>query len=154
MDNWGRRGGKEASGQREETASHNSSPFKDEIRNADVVLFSNFSSPEYIMELWKTQYQRSLKSHYYQRSHTGPLYLTHTQLTVEQRDSWRLCPDSHVGCQRSESPCRGTSSAARRPRRSTPPEPPWSPLATSPSSLGRGGRGHNSRSLVGKHFSN
>uniref|UniRef100_A0AAZ3SSS1 Uncharacterized protein n=1 Tax=Oncorhynchus tshawytscha TaxID=74940 RepID=A0AAZ3SSS1_ONCTS len=114
-------------------ASHNSSPFKDEIRKCPT-----YDSPEYIMEL----------------SHTGPLYLTHTQLTVEQRDSWRRCPDSHVGCQRSESPCRGTSSAARRPRRSTPPEPPWSPLATSPSSLGRGGRSHNSKSLVGTHFSN
>uniref|UniRef100_A0A8C7W8E6 Uncharacterized protein n=1 Tax=Oncorhynchus mykiss TaxID=8022 RepID=A0A8C7W8E6_ONCMY len=103
MDNWGRRGGKEASGQREETnkASHNSSPFKDEMRNADVVLFSNFSSPEYIMELWKTtQYQRSL-SHTHtllsEITHWSPL--SHTQLTVEQRDSWRRCPDSHVGCQ-------------------------------------------------------
>uniref|UniRef100_A0A8C7D625 Uncharacterized protein n=1 Tax=Oncorhynchus kisutch TaxID=8019 RepID=A0A8C7D625_ONCKI len=136
-------------------ASHNSSPFKNEIRNADVVLFSNFSSPEYIMELWKTtQYQRSLSHTHTIRAHTLVPSTSHTQLTVEQRDSWRRCPDSHVGCQRSESPCRGTSSAARRPRRSTPPEPPWSPLATSPSSLGRGGRSHNSKSLVGTHFSN
>uniref|UniRef100_A0A8C7R1V0 Uncharacterized protein n=1 Tax=Oncorhynchus mykiss TaxID=8022 RepID=A0A8C7R1V0_ONCMY len=69
-------------------ASHNSSPFKDEIRNGDPT----YDSPEYIMELDHT--------------HWSPL--PHTQLTVEQRDSWRRCPDSHVGCQRSESASQNT----------------------------------------------
>uniref|UniRef100_A0A8D3CRC8 Uncharacterized protein n=1 Tax=Scophthalmus maximus TaxID=52904 RepID=A0A8D3CRC8_SCOMX len=95
----------------------------------DMVRFSNFSSPEYIMELSKMQ--------------TFVASNRYKPLTGGQRGSLPRCPGSHVGYQLSGtvqtcgwslwSPYRGTFSAARRLRRSTLLEPRWLPLATSPS---------------------
>uniref|UniRef100_A0A674N3C4 Uncharacterized protein n=1 Tax=Takifugu rubripes TaxID=31033 RepID=A0A674N3C4_TAKRU len=75
-----------------------------------MVLFSNFSSPEYIMELRQ-----------WRRKYSSP-----------------RCPGSHAGFQLSGkvrtyewSPYLGLT--ARRLQRSTLPEPLWLPLATSPS---------------------
>uniref|UniRef100_A0A3P8SDS0 Uncharacterized protein n=1 Tax=Amphiprion percula TaxID=161767 RepID=A0A3P8SDS0_AMPPE len=81
-----------------------------------MVRFSNFSSPEYIIELRKTQT---------------------LLLTGGQRDSSPQCLGSHVGYllsgTRPGSPYHDTFSAARRLRRSTLQEPQWLLLATSPS---------------------
>uniref|UniRef100_A0AAR2LDC6 Uncharacterized protein n=1 Tax=Pygocentrus nattereri TaxID=42514 RepID=A0AAR2LDC6_PYGNA len=81
-----------------------------------MVLFSNFNSPEYIIEL-----------------------RTHTPWT----GSWLQCPDNHVGFHvsgcwcfspwRQESPSLCTSSASLHQRRSTHQEPLWLRPAMTPS---------------------
>uniref|UniRef100_A0A3Q1AW68 Uncharacterized protein n=1 Tax=Amphiprion ocellaris TaxID=80972 RepID=A0A3Q1AW68_AMPOC len=83
----------------------------------NMVRFSNFSSPEYIIELRKTQTLRS-----------------HRLLTGGQRDSLPQCLGSHVGYLLSGTvqTC-GWSLSAHRLRRSTLQEPQWLLLATSPS---------------------
>uniref|UniRef100_A0A8D2Q8E8 Uncharacterized protein n=1 Tax=Varanus komodoensis TaxID=61221 RepID=A0A8D2Q8E8_VARKO len=103
---------------------------------ADIVRFSNFSSPEYIMEL--AGESRGLGS--LPRSAPGghaPLRPP-SPLTT---GSWHRCPGSRAGCQQSgrartsgwTSPFPGTSSAGLHRRRSTHPEPPWWQPARSPS---------------------
>uniref|UniRef100_A0A667Z4Q0 Uncharacterized protein n=1 Tax=Myripristis murdjan TaxID=586833 RepID=A0A667Z4Q0_9TELE len=89
-----------------------------------MVLFSNFSSPEYIMDLGKD-----------------------AQVTPGQiwTDSWLLCPDSHVGYHVSgccyffpwhpRSPCHGISSDEHHPKRNTLQELQWLQQAMTPSSL-------------------
>uniref|UniRef100_A0A8C6SK07 Uncharacterized protein n=1 Tax=Neogobius melanostomus TaxID=47308 RepID=A0A8C6SK07_9GOBI len=99
---------------------------------SDMVLFSNFSSPEYIIDLKCAGLWRGLRLQLVVR-------------TVIWTDSWLLCPGSHVGFHnvsgccfspwRPKSPSRGISLIARHRRRSTPPGPRWWPRARTPSLL-------------------
>uniref|UniRef100_A0A8C5GZS6 Uncharacterized protein n=1 Tax=Gouania willdenowi TaxID=441366 RepID=A0A8C5GZS6_GOUWI len=98
-----------------------------------MVRFSNFSSPEYIMELKQTNTKHNIR-----RAHDEKSRPLCSQLTVEQTDSLLRCPGSHVGSLRSGraqtsgwSLCPGLSPT--RPGRSTRLEPRWLPRATSPS---------------------
>uniref|UniRef100_A0A8C6YG90 Uncharacterized protein n=1 Tax=Naja naja TaxID=35670 RepID=A0A8C6YG90_NAJNA len=101
---------------------------------ADIVLFSNFSSPEYIMELARERGGGGLMGP--GSPHGSPLH----GLTAEQRGFWRQCPGSRAGCQQSGmartcgwSPCPGWSRKRLAPPSPCPPrckarqpvEPPW-----------------------------
>uniref|UniRef100_A0A8C3S6G8 Uncharacterized protein n=1 Tax=Chelydra serpentina TaxID=8475 RepID=A0A8C3S6G8_CHESE len=103
---------------------------------ADMVLFSNFSSPEYIMELASGDSAARSEAEAARGRPRG-----HGQSTQDIASG--CCCSSPW---RRASPSPGTSSASRRPRRNTRPGPPWWPPAGSPSSLpGRRGEAENGR---------
>lgn len=75
------------------------SPWTPPSTCADMVLFSNFSSPEYIMELRGSRHIANVthtnEHQYYKHTHT----LSLSFLTGGQTDSLPRCPGSHVGYQ-------------------------------------------------------
>uniref|UniRef100_A0A8C9WLJ4 Uncharacterized protein n=1 Tax=Scleropages formosus TaxID=113540 RepID=A0A8C9WLJ4_SCLFO len=88
---------------------------------ADMVLFSNLSSPEYIMELKKKNTVR-----------------IHLNPTVSEAGLRGSCNVSDCCCSspwHPEIPCRGIFSAAHRQRRSTRQGLRWWQQAVTPSSL-------------------
>uniref|UniRef100_A0A4W6DL29 Uncharacterized protein n=1 Tax=Lates calcarifer TaxID=8187 RepID=A0A4W6DL29_LATCA len=79
---------------------------------ADMVLFSNFSSPEYIIDLGQR----------------------HTDHTSQNRVGYRVS-DCYFSPWHPGSPSLCTSSGAHRLKRNILPELQWLPQATTPSSL-------------------
>uniref|UniRef100_A0A8C9UYJ0 Uncharacterized protein n=1 Tax=Scleropages formosus TaxID=113540 RepID=A0A8C9UYJ0_SCLFO len=108
---------------------------------ADTVLFSNFSSPEYIMEL-------NIAEPKVTHCGNSPLHMhsTHSILTARWTGSWPQYPGSRAGfhsasdyCCSSpwhpKNPYLDTSSVAHHQRKSTHQELLWWQPAMSPSSL-------------------